>query len=430
MKKIFTLLLVIIMITVGLTSCTSEAQVEPTATEASVVDEKPEATTEPSVVDEKPEATTEPEETPVAIETMEVLEHSSIADFVFNTEPGKQINIAEFFQVYGLDVKSMITSKGGDVSVSGKPTTMPTPKEDYTIGLAIHNTSDIVGKTIFEQMQKACDEIGVKYLLNDAALDQNIQNAAIESWVATDKVDAVIVYPRNYSAVGPALNELADASIPTLVGITPLQGVADLLTLIPNEEMGAAAAEYLISGLEDAGKELKGKIIYGTLNIVHPNVPGREFGFFKVMENYPDIEIIKIEGTAVDAFYQQMETFLVRDNNNEIIGAWGLYSGAMLGMSQAIEANDRPDITMVGIDYDQKVMADIKEGKINATIGHNPVIVGYWNVANIVNLLNGAEVPAITRIPYDVITADNVDEMYELYFPGAGTLAEYMNTAE
>ena len=143
-------------------------------------------------------------------------------------------------------------------------------------------------------------------------------------------------------------------------------------------------------------------------------------------KNAPDIEIIKIEGTAIDAYNQQMETYLVQDKNKEIIGAWGLYSGAMLGMSQAIAANNRDDIIMVGIDYDQKVMADIKDGVITATIGHNPVIVGYWNVCNMVNLLNGAEIPAITRVPYDIITAENVDEMYELYFPGAGTLAEYM----
>ena len=353
-------------------------------------------------------------------------EHSSAADFVYNAPAGTPINVAEFFQVYGLDVKSMITQRGGDVTVSGIPSQMPAPAGEYVLGLAIHNTSDIVGKTIFEQMQKACDEIGVKYELNDAALDQNVQNAAIEQWVAAKKIDGAIVYPRNYSAVGPALNELTAAGIPTLVGITPLQGTANALTLIPNEEMGKASADYLIEGLQAAGKELKGTIVYGTLNIVHSNVPGREYGFFQAMEQYPDIEIVKIDGTAVDDFYGQMESLLVQDSDKKIIGAWGLYSGAMLGMSQAIVSNDRPDIIMVGIDYDQKVMADIKEGLITATMGHNPVIVGYWNVCNMVNMLNGVEIPAVTRVPYDVITKDNVDDMYLSYFPGEGTLDEYI----
>ncbi|MCL1796084.1 MAG: sugar ABC transporter substrate-binding protein [Clostridia bacterium] len=356
-------------------------------------------------------------------------DHSSAADFVYNSPAGIPVNVAEFFQVYGLDVKSMITSRGGDVTVSDKPSSMPAPGGEYVLGLAIHNTSDIVGKTIFEQMQKACDEIGVKYELNDAAADQNIQNAAIEQWVAAKKIDGAIVYPRNYSAVGPALNELAAAGIPTLVGITPLQGTADALTLIPNEEMGKAAAEYIIEGLLAAGKELKGQVVYGTLNIVHSNVPGREYGFFGVMEQYPDIELVKIDGAAVDDFYSQMESLLVKDRDMEIIGAWGLYSGAMLGMSQAIVSNDRSDINMVGIDYDQKVMADIKEGLITATIGHNPVIVGYWNVCNMVNMLNGVEIPAVTRVPYDIITKDNVDDMYQSYFPGTGTLDEYIGAA-
>jgi len=352
--------------------------------------------------------------------------HSSAVDFVYNTPAGAPINVEEFFAIYGLEVQSRITMTGGDVTVSTIPSHMPVPSRDFVLGLAIHNTSDIVGKTIFEQMQKACDELGIKYELNDAALDQNVQNAAIEQWVATKKVDGVIVYPRNYSAVGPALNELAEAGIPTLVGITPLQGAADALTLIPNEEMGRASAEYLIEGLLAAGKEPKGTIVYGTLNIVHSNVPGREYGFFQVMERYPDIKIVKIDGTAVDDFFGQMESMLVSDRDKEIIGAWGLYSGSMLGMSQAIVTNDRSDIIMVGIDYDQKVMADIKEGMITATMGHSPVIVGYWNVCNMVNMLNGVEIPAVTRVPYDIITKDNVDEMYLSYFPGEGTLEEYM----
>ena len=427
MKKIIALGLAVVLVVSCLTACASQPETgAEDAIAAAVEAAKAEAYAE-GAADAAAEAEAAAE---AAAELLAPVEYSSAGDFTYNTEPGKQINVAEFFQTYGLDVNSLVTSTGGDVSVTAAPTNMPVPAGDYTIGLAIHNTSDIVGKTIFEQEQKACDELGIKYVLSDAALDQNVQNAAIEQWVATDQVDGVIVYPRNYSAVGPALNELSEAGIPTICGITPLQGSFTALTLIPNEEMGAASAEYIIKGLKDAGKELKGKIIYGTLNIVHSNVPGREYGFFKVMEQYPDIEIIKIEGTTTDEFYQQMETYLVQDTKKEIIGAWGLYSGSMLGMSQAIVANGRDDITMVGIDYDQKVMADIKSGTITATIGHSPVLCGYWNVCNMVNLLNGAEIPAITRVPYDIITAENVDEMYEAYFPGSGTLAEYMASVE
>ena len=43
-----------------------------------------------------------------------------------------------------------------------------------------------------------------------------------------------------------------------------------------------------------------------------------------------------------------------------------------------------------------------------------------------VNMLNGVEIPAVTRVPYDIITRDNVDEMYLLYFPGTGTLDDYI----
>lgn len=409
MKKILSIVIAVCMLAGMLAGCT-----QPAAT--------PDPAPDPTPAPPAPVVSAAPE----PVEPEGPKEHSSAADFAYNSPAGIPVNIAEFFQVYGLDVKAMITSTGGDVTVATPPSVMPTPDEDYVLGLAIHNTSDIVGKTIFEQMQKACDELGIKYELNDAALDQNVQNAAIEQWVAAKKVDGVIVYPRNYSAVGPALNELAAAGIPTVVGITPLQGTADALTLIPNEEMGAASAEYIIDGLQKAGKELKGKVIYGTLNIIHSNVPGREYGFFKVMEQYPELEIIKIEGTAVADFYAQMESLLIADRKNEIVAAWGLYSGAMLGMSQAIVSNERVDITMVGIDYDQKVMADIKAGLITATMGHSPVVCGYWNVCNMINMLNGVTVPAVTRVPYDVITADNVDEMYQLYFPGVGTLDEYI----
>ena len=424
MKRLFSIALIVLML-FSVVACSDPAPATP-ATSPS-----PDAPTPPAPTPAAPApggtdpAPAQPGE---VVDTVDPTIHSTLSDFHFNSPAGFPINVSEFFQRYGLDVRSMITSRGGDVTVSGAPTSMPKPVGEFVIGLAIHNTTDIVGRTIFEQMQRACDELGVKYELNDAAMDQNVQNAAIEQWVLAKRVDGVIVYPRNYSAVGPALNELSGAGIPTLVGITPLQGTADALTLIPNEEMGRAAAEYIIEGLKAAGKDPSGTVLFGTLNIIHSNVPGREFGFMQVMEQYPDIEIVKIEAAAIDAFYNQTETLLVRDRGRgNIIGAFGLYSGAMLGMSQAIISNDRTDIIMAGIDYDQKVMADIKAGIITATMGHNPVIVGFWNVNNMVNMLNGVEIPAVTRVPYDIITKDNVDAMYLAYFPGAGTLDEYIS---
>ena len=423
MKKLIAIALIAMML-FGITAC---------ADTPAPVDSPPPQSPEPAPASPPPSVSPAPAPAPApaepggVVETEDLTVHSTLSDFTYNTPAGRPVNVAEFFQVYGLDVYSMITSTGGDVTVAGAPSSMPKPASDYTLGLAIHGTFDIVGRTIFEMMQKACDELGVKYELNDANADQNVQNAAIEQWVLANKVDGVIVYPRNYSAVGPALNELFAAGIPTLVGITPIQGTANALTLIPNEEMGRAAAEYIIDGLMAEGRELKGTILFGTLNIIHSNVPGREYGFMSVIDQYPDIEIVRIEASAVTDFYSQTETMLVRDRRNEIIGAFGLYSGAMLGMSQAITANARDDIVMAGIDYDQKVMADIKAGIITATIGHNPVIVGYWNVNNMINMLNGVDVPAITRVPYDIITKDNVDAMYEAYFPGAGTLDEYIS---
>ena len=134
MKRKMLIFVVLLLVTSLVIGCTAQQATQaPTEAVAEPVADTP-ATVAPT--EEVAAVPTEPE--PVV--------HSSEGDFTYNTPPGRQINVAEFFQIYGLDVKSMVTSTGGDVSVSAAPSQLPTPKEEFVLGLAIHNTSDIVGK--------------------------------------------------------------------------------------------------------------------------------------------------------------------------------------------------------------------------------------------------------------------------------------------
>ena len=84
------------------------------------------------------------------------------------------------------------------------------------------------------------------------------------------------------------------------------------------------------------------------------SIPARENGFMQLMEQYPDILVVRIEAAETGDFGKQTEILLARDRSAIIIGATGLDSGAVIGMSQAIGLSGRTDITVAGVEYDQK----------------------------------------------------------------------------
>ena len=347
--------------------------------------------------------------------------HSNISEFTYVQKAGTTVDLTDYYAQYKVDSKSIITAKGGLVTVKGLPKKLPKPNKKYKIGLALYFTVDEVGAFVLDGTKKAAARMGVDLLVNDANYDQNIQDQAIEQWIL-QKVDGVIFYPANFNACEGILKKLKDAKIPVMAGNPPLVGEVNSVMTIDNVEIGRKSAQFIVDSLKKKGK-VAGKVVFQNLPFLHPNAETREAGFREVLGKYPDIQIIELTGITPEEHFAAFEGAM--QANPDMVAAWGLYSSAVIGMANARKAAGKTNIILVGVDNDRPILAGIAKGEITGSVGYNAYNHAEWTLSNLVNMLNGAEVPGQIIGPIEVIQKSNVSQLFKMYY-GGKTLEDYM----
>lgn len=351
--------------------------------------------------------------------------HSNADVFEYVNDAGAKSDINKYYNDLGIDCTVDIRCQGGDVKIKdGAITQMPKPDKPYTIGFSVYYTVDEVGSMYLQAMKDAAAEAGIELLINDADYDQSSQDQAIEQWIAQG-VDGVILTPCDFTGVKSSLDALEKAGIPVIsLDAPPQAGNVDAIVTYDCIEQGRLAGELLEKALKDNGTEMKGKVIYNTLPFVHPNAVTRVLGFDSVFENYADIELIELTGEAPEEHYTAFEGAI--QANPDMLGAWGLYSSATIGMMNAKLAAKRDDILLTSVDNDRPILAGISKGDVLGTVCYSAIDGSRIAMSHMINLLNGAEIPGITYQENIVVTKDNVEEMFGHYYPG-NTLKDYLN---
>jgi len=399
MKKVTLLVSLVIVLSLALSACAPA----PAPTAAPVVEEPVEAPEEP--------AAPEPVENP------------NMADF---TQVGDQtvvFDLNKWYQDVGVEANVTIRSAGAVKVPDEMTTAIPKANERYTIGFSVYYTVDEVGSMILDTMKAAAEEAGVELLVNDANYDQNAQNQAIEQWILQD-VDGVIIAPCDFTGVKTALDALEAAGIPVVTLNAPLAGTVDSLVIGDTVEQGAIAGSLLEEALLAAGTEMKGTIVYQTLPFVHPNAATRAKGFVDTFAGYPDITVVELTGISPEEHYTAFDGAIKA--YPDMIGAWGLYSSATIGMMNAKEANDKNDILLSSVDQDKPILKGIKDGIIVGTAAYSSIAPANWCMSQMVNLLNGVPIPGVVFYANMAITAENVESAFEHYYPGK-TLQDYID---
>lgn len=409
MKKWIALLLALVL-ALGLAACAASPAEESTppadntATDSAPADNTQEQT--PATPDEPAPAPTE---------------NPNEADFV--DYPDQSWDINEYYTSKGVECDVTVRGNGRVVSVPDTFTTpMPTANENYTIGFSLYYSVDEVGAMIMDTITKAAAEVGVTLLTNDANYDQNLQNQAVEQWILQG-IDGAIICPCDFYGVQGSLDALEKAGIPVVVFNPALSGSFDAVVMSECCEQGALAAQLLIDHLKETGSDMKGVVVYQTLPFVHPNAATRSKGFIDAFADYPDIEIVELTGTSPEDHYTAFEGALL-NYGDELIGAFGLYSSATIGMMNAAKANGS-DVPITSIDNDKVILEGIYNGDLLGSCCYSSTAPIKWCLSQLVNKLNGAEIPSVMFYSNTLVTKDNVEEMFEFYYDGK-TLADYI----
>jgi len=406
MKKLSRFAWLLIIVAVVFTACQPAAPAEEPEVEEPEVEE-PEVE-EPEV--EEPEV----EEPP---------ENSTLADFTFVGEPDEVFDLNGWYADVGVDCDVTIRNPGAVKVPDDMTTELPKADGDYTIGFSVYYTVDEVGSMILDTMKAAAETSGVELLVNDANYDQAAQNQAIEQWILQE-VDGVILAPCDFTGVKTSLDALEEAGIPVITLNAPLAGNVDTVVISDTVEQGAIAGKMLEEALLDAGTAMEGVIVYQNLPFVHPNAATRAKGFIDTFAGYPDIEIVELTGISPEEHYTAFDGALKA--YPDMLGAWGLYSSATIGMLNAKLANGFDDLLLSSIDQDKPILKGIYDGDVIGTAAYSSIAPAWYCMSQMVNHLNGADIPGVIFYENMGITADNVAEAFEHYYPGK-TLQDYLD---
>jgi ABC-type sugar transport system substrate-binding protein len=336
------------------------------------------------------------------------------ADFRYAGDPNIVFDLNGYYAK--VDVGANVTIReAGAVKVPDKMTTaMSRADRKYKIGFSIFYTLDEVDALILESMKIAANEAGVDLMVNDANYQQDAQDRAIEQWIL-EGVDGVILAPCDFTGVKTTLDALESAKVPVVTLNAPLAGNINAAVISDTVEQGTIAGELLEKTLLTSGIPMKGKIVYQTLPFMHPNAATRARGFKDVFANYPDITLIELTGISAEDHFKAFDVAI--KTNPEIIGAWGLYSSATIGMMNAKKANGSK-IPLSSVDNDKLIMVGINKGEVIGTAAYSAAAPARWCVSEMVNLLNGAPIPGIVFYENLKVTKANVAEAFAHYYPG------------
>ncbi|MDI3531070.1 MAG: inositol transport system substrate-binding protein [Candidatus Atribacteria bacterium] len=287
--------------------------------------------------------------------------------------------------------------------------------EKIVIGVLTSTFSDKWLSYLHDAMRQKAEELGVELVMTDGRDDVATQLANLENLIAR-RVDAIVACMVDVTAAQPFVQRCREAGIP-LVGVNrPFEG-CDVYIGGDSLQSGVVQMEEVAWMLNYRGKI---GILMGVLG--HEAQIKRTQGNEMVVAKYPDMEIVvkdtgnwdRAKGMEIAENWIQsgIELDAIVSNNDEMA----------IGAIRALEAAGKLDkVIVAGIDATPDALKYVKEGKLKVTVFQDPFKQGGGAVEAAVKLVRGEPVES-KLIPYELVTAKNVDQYIKLWADAGWTI--------
>lgn len=280
--------------------------------------------------------------------------------------------------------------------------------DKIVVGCTLQNLSEEFMTMLKGSMElKLEDYDNVELIVNDAEGKPDKQASQLDSFAAQG-VDAVIISPVDADALAPAVKSVVDAGIPVITCSADVTGDQGQVWVgSENENGGEIEMRYVAEQLGGKGKVA---VLRGPLGAFAEQ--GRFAGYEKVLEEYPDIEVV-FDQTAN---WQREEAMALVENllssGTEIDAIVCQNDGMALGALEAVKAAGKKDeIIITGIDAIEDALNSIKDGELDATCFQDAISQGQTALEMAVKAANGETIER-NNIPFELVTAENVEEYY------------------
>lgn len=312
-------------------------------------------------------------------------------------------------KVVGLLICLLVAASG----CAGSSTKSEGPKEktadEVVVGVTLQDLSNEFIAMYAKVLEKEAKKYpGLKLIINDAQGRAELQASQVESFIS-QKVDAIIICPRDAHALIPAAKDVIKAGIPLIcLGALLAEEVGQVYVGTRNPAGGRMQAEYIVNRLGGKGNVA---LLRGPLGCSAEI--GRFQGLKEVFDKYPDIKIVFDQpgNWSREEGMRLMENWLQTGKRIDAVASQN--DEMALGALTAIEAKGLlGKIIVAGTDGIPDALNAIKQGKLDATCFQDGVAHAKAALERAVRAARGEKISEMD-IPWELVTKDNVDQYYE-----------------
>lgn len=301
------------------------------------------------------------------------------------------------------------------IMTAGLMTGIAGAQDTFKIGYSCNNFNDTFQTFIEDHARAFAEENGIEYTYADAGEDILKQQDQIKAFIA-EGVDAIVVVPVDTSATEPIIDITKEAGIPVVfVNRNPFSEIA--VEDIPENgyyvgsesiDAGLFQAEYLVE-LLGTEEPVGYAILVGLLS--NEAAVARTEGNKQILDEYSNYTLLaekngdwqRDQGLTITenwltAYGAELKAILA--NNDEMA----------LGALEALEANGREDVIVMGVDLIDDAKTAILDGRLDASVLQDAKGQGEGAMKIALDILSGEEVEKLTMIPYVLVTPETIDQ--------------------
>ena len=290
---------------------------------------------------------------------------------------------------------------------SGKP----------VVGVVPKGANHIFWKTVQAGAIKAAQEYGfaIEWNAPTVEVDASRQIEIVESMI-NRRMAGIVLAPVDRKALVAVVERAAKAGIPVSIFDSAID-TPNILSYVAtnNEEGGRMAARRLAEILGGKGKVAVIGFVPGSGATME-----REHGFQdEIRRRHPEMDVVGLQFGMADRAKAMAVTENVLAAHPDLAGLFADNESSTSGAVQALKARGARQVKMVAFDASEPIVADVRDGWIDALVVQNPFKMGYESTKAIGRKLRGETPPRTLDSGAALVTRGDLDQpaIRELLFP-------------
>ncbi|MEG2382727.1 MAG: sugar ABC transporter substrate-binding protein [Oscillospiraceae bacterium] len=288
------------------------------------------------------------------------------------------------------------------------PSGKPAGEKPLSIGLSMHNQTETWAVQFKDTFVEYAEAAGYKVSVTDANKDVSAQVGQIEDLV-TQGIDALVVLPADYTALGTALKAASDAGVKIINADSKVaeedQALVSCFITADCYTGGYTIGEYLADKLEK--NATIGALNYSQLSVIAVRFDGLAKALAD--KGRTDVKIIDKDCTDLSAIASYTEDMLMA--NPEISAFVCLNDNTALSCAGACKQLGHDDILVFGFDGSPAGKQSIAAGEMTGSGVYSPIDLAKASVDAAAKVVKGEKFEKETLVDMWLINPENIKGM-------------------